>query len=115
MVQWIDFLPTLLEASGGMSPEGIHGSSFLPVLQGKSDIHRGHIFTTHSNDGRWNVYPCRAVRQGDWKYIRNLHPDFAFTTHIDLPGNLGQRAYFSTWESAAKTDPVAAAILRRYH
>ena len=25
-----------------------------------------------------NVYPIRAVRDGQWKYIRNLHPEFTF-------------------------------------
>jgi len=116
MVQWIDFLPTLLEAAGGKPPADIDGRSFLPVLRGKSHAHRDRIFTTHNNDNRYNVYPCRAVRDERWKYIRNLHPEFAFTTHIDLvSGYLGQRAFFSTWETAATTDPQAAAILRRYH
>jgi arylsulfatase A-like enzyme len=115
MVNWTDFLPTLLEAAGGKAPQDIDGRSFLPVLLGKSQLHRDRIFTTHSGDGRWNVYPCRAVRMGDWKYIRNLHPEFAFTTHIDLPGNLGQRPYFESWEAAAKNDPAAAELLRRYH
>lgn len=116
MVQWIDFLPTLLEAAGGKAPPDIDGRSFLPVLRGESHTHRERIFTTHSADGRMNIYPARAVRDGRWKYIRNLHPEFAFTTHIDIvAGALGQRAFFSTWETAAKTDPQAAAILRRYH
>jgi len=63
-----------------------------------------------------NVYPSRAVRDARWKCIRNLHPEFAFTTHLDLvAGHLGQRAFFSTWEAAAQADPQAAAILKRYH
>jgi iduronate 2-sulfatase len=116
MVNWTDLLPTLLEAAGGRPPEGIDGRSFLPVLQGAADTHRDRIFTTHANDNRMNVYPMRAVRNDRWKYIRNLHPEFAFTTHIDLvTGRLGQRAFFSTWETAAQTDPQAAAILKRYH
>ncbi|MBI5774297.1 MAG: sulfatase [Verrucomicrobia bacterium] len=116
MVQWVDFLPTLLEAAGGKTPGEIDGRSFLPVLRGQSAKHRERIFTTHANDNRFNVYPARAVRDERWKYIRNLHPEFAFTTHIDLvAGRLGQRAFFSTWETAAKTDPQAAAILKRYH
>jgi N-sulfoglucosamine sulfohydrolase len=116
MVSWVDFLPTLLEAAGGKAPVDIDGRSFLPVLRGESPTHRERIFTTHANDNRFNVYPARAVREGRWKYIRNLHPEFAFTTHIDLvSGALGQRAFFSTWETAAKTDPQGAAILQRYH
>jgi uncharacterized sulfatase len=115
MVSWVDFLPTLLEAAGGKPPKGLDGRSFLSVLRGKKSTHRDRIFTTHSGDGRFNVYPIRAVRTERWKYIRNLHPEFAFTTHIDLPVNLGQRDYFATWEAAAGTNEDAAAILKRYH
>ncbi len=75
---------------------------------------RPHL-RTHSGDGRWNVYPIRSVRTPGWKYILNLHPEFAFTTHIDLPGNLGQRSYFSTWEAAARSDTRAADLVKRYH
>ncbi|MGN6543583.1 MAG: sulfatase-like hydrolase/transferase [Aureliella sp.] len=116
MVSWVDLLPTLVEAAGGKGPADIDGRSFLPVVRGEASEHRDRIFTTHANDGRMNVYPSRAVRSERWKYIRNLHPEYAFTTHIDLvAGYLGQRDFFSTWEAAAKTDPDAAAILKRYH
>jgi len=115
LVSWVDLLPTLLEVGGGGAPSGIDGRSFAGVLRGTTTTHRDRIFTTHSGDGRWNVYPIRSVRIGDWKYIRNLRPEFAFTTHIDLQGNQGQRAYFQTWEDTAKRSPAAAAILRRYH
>jgi N-sulfoglucosamine sulfohydrolase len=116
MVNWTDFLPTLLAAAGGKPPTDLDGRSFLPVLLGETNSHRERLFTTHANDNRMNVYPSRAVRNERWKYIRNLHPEYAFTTHLDLvAGRLGQRAFFSTWESAARTDPRAAAILQRYH
>ncbi len=118
MVSWVDLLPTLLEAAGGEAPSGIDGRSFLPVLRG-ADRHRDRIFTTHANDNRMNVYPARAVRDGRWKYVRNLRPDWAFTTHIDLQESrgdgLGQRAFFAEWERLAKTDAAAAATLDRYH
>lgn len=118
MVSWVDLLPTLLEAAGGEAPSGIDGRSFLPVLRG-AGRHRDWIFTTHANDNRMNVYPARAVRDGRWKYVRNLRPDWAFTTHIDLQESrgdgLGQRAFFAEWERLAKTDAAAAATLDRYH
>jgi arylsulfatase A-like enzyme len=115
LVSWVDLLPTLVESAGGAAPDGIDGRSFLPVLRGELTAHRDYVFTTHSGDGNWNIYPARSVRSERWKYILNLHPEFAFTTHIDLPGNLGQRAYFSTWEAAAGSNPAAEAIVRRYH
>jgi len=116
MVQWVDLLPTLLDAVGGKSPADIDGRSFLPVLRGRAEQHRDRIFTTHANDRGVNVYPARAVRDERFKYIRNLHPEFAFTTHVDIVrGPSGAREFFATWETAAKTDPQAAAILQRYH
>jgi arylsulfatase A-like enzyme len=115
LVSWIDFLPTLLEAAGGKPPADIDGRSFLAVLRDPAAKHRDRIFTTHSGDGQFNIYPIRAVRSGDWKYIRNLHPEFKFTTHIDLPVNLGQREYFKTWEAAGQTNSAAADIVRCYH
>lgn len=116
MVSWADLLPTLLEIAGGTPPNNIDGRSFQAVVRGRSHQHHEHIYITHANDKRMNIYPSRAVRDQRWKYIRNLHPEFAFTTHLDLvAGHLGQRAFFSTWEAAAVTDQQAAAILHRYH
>jgi arylsulfatase A-like enzyme len=116
MVSWVDLLPTLVGAVGGKPPADIDGRSFLPTLRGESHQHRDLIFSTHMNDNRMNVYPARAVRDERFKYIRNLHPEYAFTTHLDLvAGELGQRSFFSTWEKTALADDKAAAILKRYH
>ena len=115
MVQWIDLLPTLIEAAGGEVPAGIDGRSFLPVLRGQKTAHRDVIFATHSGDGRMNVYPIRALRTGDWKLILNLHPEFAYTTHIDKALAKDGGRYWLSWFEKAKTDPASAAIVKRYH
>lgn len=115
MVSWIDFLPTLLEAAGGTPPDDIDGKSFVPVLRDQGKTHRSQIMATHSSDGQWNIYPMRSLREGKWKYIRNLQPEFAFTTHIDLPGELGRMSYWKTWQAEAGTSASARAILDRYH
>ena len=115
-VQWIDLWPTLIEAAGGTVPAGIDGRSFLPVLRGEKSAHREVIFTTHSGDGGMNVYPIRALRDGDWKFIVNLHPEFAHTTHIDKSPNVRSGLpYWTSWFEKAKTDPAAAAIVKSYH
>ncbi|QEL16115.1 sulfatase family protein [Limnoglobus roseus] len=116
MVSWIDLLPTLLTAAGGTAPEGISGQSFLDVLVGRKDQHRDKVFLTHSGDGKMNQYPIRAVRTADWKYIRNLDPTGEHHTHVDK-GNEGAdgRNYFDSWAEKAKTDPAAAAVVKRYH
>jgi uncharacterized sulfatase len=116
MVSWIDILPTLIEIGGGSPPRSpqIDGESFAAVLRGEKNAHRDRIFTTHSGDGRMNVYPMRSLRSAEWKYIRNLHPEFEYTTHIDLAKPEDGAGYFATWRRKAETDPAAAGIVKRY-
>jgi arylsulfatase A-like enzyme len=115
MVQWIDLLPTLIDVAGGSVPEHLDGRSFANVLRGKTAQHRDRIFATHTNDGDMNVYPIRCVRTRTFKYIRNLHPEYEHTTHIDKALARDGGAYWTTWEAAAATDPRAAAVVKRYH
>lgn len=124
MVSWIDLIPTLIDFAGGAAVPDIDGRSFAKVLLGETDQHRDRIFATHKGDKEKNVYPIRSVRVGKWKYIRNLNPEFAYTTHTDVwamevPRVEGHWAHAGHhWQSyidAAKTDPQAAAFLRNYH
>ncbi len=115
MVSWIDLLPTLVDLAGGPAPTGLDGRSFAPVLRGETTAHRDRIFTTHSGDGSYNVYPIRSVRTADWKYIRNLHPEFQYTSHVDLAQAADGPGYFGSWLEAAQTDPAAAAKVQRYY
>lgn len=115
MVSWIDILPTLIEIGGGQVPEQLDGRSFASVLNGTTDTHRERIFTTHSGDRMMNVYLSRSVRTDRYKFIWNPHPEFAFTTHIDLLLRETSGDYFKQWTAAAKTDERAAKVLARHH
>ena len=114
LAQWIDILPTLIEAGGGTPPRDLDGRSLVPVLTGKTSAHRDAIFTTHTGDGDMNVYPARSLRTQRWKYMRNLHPEFRFTSHIDRGASEDSLSYIASWERAARSDPRAAALVRRY-
>ena len=114
LVQWIDILPTLIEVGGGDPPADIDGLSFGAVLRGESDEHRNAIFTTHSGDRDFNVYPMRSVRTADWKYIRNLHPEFQFASHINRGSERSGTRYWFSWERAGEADPEAQTIVNRY-
>ena len=76
MVSWIDILPTILDLTSSESEENIDGKSFLRVLMGKTENFRDEIFTTHTGDGVFNIYPIRSIRTKRYKYIRNLLPDY---------------------------------------
>jgi N-sulfoglucosamine sulfohydrolase len=115
MVSWVDILPTLVDVAGGALPKDLDGQSFAGVLRGEKREHRDRIFTTHSGDGRMNIYPTRSVRTQDWKYIRNLHPEYYYTTHVDLAQANDGPGYFGSWAEAARTNPAAATVVKRYH
>ena len=115
MVSWVDILPTLIEVGGGEVPQGIDGKSFAGVLQDPSKRHRERIFTTHSGDKMMNVYLSRSIRTDKYKLIWNPHPEFAFTTHIDLLLRATSGDYFKEWTEAAKSDPHAAEVVARHH
>ena len=114
MVCWPDLLPTFIELAGGQVPAGLDGQSFAGILRGTATTHRDRVFATHSGDGDFNVYPIRAARTRDWKYIRNLHPEFQHHTHISRSAGPSGLVYWRTWLAAAETNPTAALTVKRY-
>ncbi len=114
LVCWPDLLPTFIELAGGRVPAGIDGRSFAGILRGTATQHRDRVFATHSGDGNFNVFPIRAVRTREWKYIRNLHPEFQHHTHISRSSGPSGFLYWKTWLAAAERDPAAAAVVKRY-
>lgn len=115
MVSWVDILPTLIDLAGGKAPADTDGRSFAGVLTEQTPHHRSEIFTTHSGDGVFNVYPIRSIRTKRFKYILNLLPDHYHTNHSDILRKDGAGAYWDSWDRAAEIDPRAAEIVRRYY
>ncbi|WP_299555868.1 sulfatase-like hydrolase/transferase [Seonamhaeicola sp.] len=115
MVSWIDILPTLLDITGSQTPNALDGKSFANVLTGETDAFRKEIFTTHSGDGYFNIYPIRSVRTPQYKYIKNLLPDYYHTNHSDILRNDGAGAYWDSWDEVAKHDKRAAQIVSKYY
>ena len=113
MVSWVDLLPTIVEAAGGTIDDDLDGRSFLPVLLGSAQTHRDAIFTVHSGDGNFNVYPSRSMRDARFKYIRNLHPEFKFMSHVMTPAKK-EASYWTSWIEKAETDQSAREIVRAY-
>ena len=117
MVSFLDILPTFIELAGGEAPKGLDGKSFAAVLRGKAAAHHKEIYAAHTGDGTMNVYPIRCIRTEKFKYILNLYPGNRYTTHIDKAAysHDGGRRYYDSWVLKAKSDPAAAAIVKRYH
>jgi uncharacterized sulfatase len=112
LINWTDILPTLVDVAGGQTDANWDGRSLLAVLIGKADKHRDAIFTVHSGDKNFNVFPCRAVRTNEWKLIWNLHPEYRYTSHITR--NLDDGRYWESWKKKAESDPIAAETIQKY-
>ena len=114
LVSWIDILPTLLDLTGSNLPQNLDGQSFKKVLTGKEDKHRDYIYTTHSGDGKMNVYPIRSIRSDRYKLIVNVIPDCYHSNHSDILRKPNAGAYWDSWDKAAQSSPLAAALIRKY-
>nr|WP_306266167.1 sulfatase [Pararhizobium sp. IMCC3301] len=72
----VDTMPTILETCGIAIPDGVQGTSYLPLLEGSSDAPtRDHVqFELMKADfgGRSerHVKPERGIRTREWLYVR---------------------------------------------
>jgi len=125
LTQYVDVVPTLIEAAGGdpthcdpgrsdaHGRREFDGRSFLPVLLGKTDRHRDYVYGAQTTRGIiWGsaCYPVRSIRSARYKYIRNLnHTATFYNIRVVESGGL-----FETWQRLAKTDATAAALVEAY-
>jgi uncharacterized sulfatase len=111
MIEYVDVLPTFIEAAGGKPPEVLDGKSLLPVLTGKSNEHKDHVFGIHTTRGIINgsdYFGIRSVRGRRYKYILNLTPEVTFTNACT------NSEPFLSWKKQAVDDKDAAEKVRRY-
>ena len=71
----IDTMPTVLEACGVDLPEGMHGESFLSLLDGADVPTRDYVFyelmlQSEGSEGDFHPVPRRGIRTQDWLYVR---------------------------------------------
>ncbi|PHN03638.1 sulfatase family protein [Flavilitoribacter nigricans] len=114
MISWVDIFPTLIDLVGGQYPDTLDGRSFRNILAEPQQTHREMIFTTHNEDGQFNVYPIRSVRGERYKYIINLMPANYHSNHSDINRFDGAGAYWDSWDATEKSNPIAADLIHRY-
>lgn len=112
MVEYVDVLPTFIEAAGGEPVKELDGRSFVPVLTGKATEHKRFVFAEMTTRGIINgskTYGIRSVRSGEFKYIINFTPEVPFQ-NAATKSNI-----FQSWVARAKAgDADAADKVRRY-
>lgn len=113
ITQYVDIIPTLLEAIGevpkkintGISDAngnmGFDGQSFLRVLLDETESHRKFTYGIQTTRGIYDgseTYPIRSVRSYKYRYIRNLSHEANFYNMVVV-----QDGIYYDWLQNAKT------------
>jgi len=106
LISGADVVPTLLEVAGRTPDPALHGRSFLGLLTGVEPDANPAIYAEGTLDQRQRYFPQRAVRTGQFKYIRNLRPEIEFASNSM---NWWVDEMLRRWD----TDPRARFLLER--
>lgn len=112
LIEYVDVVPTFLEAAGLPRPDILDGRSFLPLLKGAATTHKTHVFglqTTRGINHGSDHFGIRTVRDARYRYIRNLTPEVTFQNAATKDPT------FKTWEKmAAAGDAHAQRLVHDY-
>ena len=112
MIEYVDMLPTFLEAAEIDRPDVLDGKSFVPVLTGEKNKHKDFVFglmTTRGINNGSDTFGIRSVRGQRFKYIRNFTPEIEFKNACTSSGA------FKSWIAKAESgDADAADKVKRY-
>jgi N-sulfoglucosamine sulfohydrolase len=112
MIEYVDVVPTILDAAGLERPEVLDGRSFLPVLTGANTTHKTHVFglqTTRGINNGSEHFGIRSVRGERYRYVRNFTPEMTFENAATADPT------FQSWKAlAASGDENARRLVRDY-
>ncbi len=112
MVEYVDVVPTFIQAAGLELPPGLDGQSFIPVLRGWANEHKQYSFglqTTRGINHGSEHYGIRTVRSKRYRYIRNLTPEAAFRN------TMMRSDWWKSWqEVAASGNEHAKQVVHRF-
>lgn len=113
LIEYVDVLPTMVDAAGGDLAEVLEGKSLLPVLRGQKKDHKQQVYgimTTRGINNGSDTFGIRSVRTKQYKLIVNLTPETRFTNACTSSKE------FRSWKRKAEAgDADAAEKVRRYH
>ena len=113
MAEYVDILPTFMEAAGELPAPVLEGKSLVPVFRGDTDTHKNYVYGIQTSRGTINCpehFGIRSVRSERYKLIVNLTPEVKFTNACT------NSPEFRSWVAKAKSgDTGAAEKVRRYH
>ncbi|MEM9585935.1 MAG: sulfatase [Planctomycetota bacterium] len=111
MVEYVDVLPTFVQAAGGSPDPVLDGKSFLPVLVGQTNEHKQVTFglmTTRGIIAGSEAYPIRSVRSHQYRLILNLNHEATFTNAVTVS------PLFQSMKDLGRTDARSAELVALY-
>ena len=112
MVEYVDVTPTFIDIAGGEPIVPLDGRSFLPVLTGKANKHKSHVYGIMTTKGIINgtpAYAIRSVRDIRYKLILNLNHESKFTNACTK-----SKEFISMVAKADAGDTTAKELVRAY-
>lgn len=109
LVEYVDILPTFLEAAAAPLPDGLDGRSFMPVLTGKASAHKTYTYGLHTTCGIIHGSPAYGIRSAataTHRYIRNLHHEEPFSNIV--MGGKKDLSFWNEWEANAEAGDAHA-------
>lgn len=115
LIQYVDFVPTILDIAGSKQKLNLDRRSFINVLLGKTDEHGKYAYGIHNNSPEDPPYPIRSVRTKEYSYIRNLLPNERYI--VKFMQQDPAQPYYPSWIQAAENNDerAIAAINRNEH
>jgi N-sulfoglucosamine sulfohydrolase len=105
-VSGIDFMPTILDATGLVPEQGMDGTSFLPLILGQKQSGRDFVYTVFHETAAKRRYEMRSVQNSKFGYIYNGWSDGS----NEFQNALQQRGpTMPAMKAAAEIDPEIAA------
>lgn len=104
LVSTLDLMPTLLEVAGARPVAGLAGRSVVPLLDGREQAWRSHLFTEFHTHSAHNYFPQRTIRDERFKLIQNLMPG-----EVNPGYDFTLKRFFAGLQSEIAASPVAEA------
>jgi N-sulfoglucosamine sulfohydrolase len=105
----VDILPTLLDILGVKHPEGLDGTSWLPLLQGQSQSGRDFVVTHVNTVSSGKSFAQRCIRTRDFALLFHAWPDGTEKFRVEAMNGIT----FNALEAAGKNDPQIASRVRQ--
>lgn len=100
LISSVDLFPTIMDMIGAQKPNGLDGTSFLPLIEGKKQSGKNQVFTQIDYLNGKTAWPMRCVQDKVYGYIFNPWSDGKAAYH-----NANEGVTFKAMEKEGETNP----------